>query len=583
MQRRQFLKSAGMAALACGLFSACAEKERRPNVLLILTDDQGFGDISSHNNPAVNTPTMDRIAAEGARFDRFYVSPVCAPTRAGVLTGRYHLRTGVHGVTRGKETMRSDEVTIAEILQQHGYATGAFGKWHNGAHYPQHPNGQGFDEFVGFCAGHWNNYFDTELEENGRPIMSSGYITDYCTDRAIDFIKTHQAEPFFCYVPYNPPHSPFQAPDAYFNKYKAKGLDDKLACVYAMCENIDDNIARLLNTLDALEVADDTIVFFITDNGPNGSRYNGNMRGAKGSPHEGGSRVPCFIRWPNGIQAGTVIEPITAHIDLLPTVVDLLRLPKPETLPLDGVSLAPLLDNPNVDWPDRIIFGHWGWAGSARSQTHRLVVKGDDVELYDMINDPEETTNIAELKSKLLETMKSAYDDWWRDVTARGFEPIPTEIGHAEHPVVTLPGHEALLRPDIGEGISYQGANGWANDWITNWTDPDAYPEWPVKIVKPGEYELSIDYICSRENVGVEFAVEVGDASVDGLVSEPHNPDPVYSPDRVKRKEVYEKEWKTLYVGRVKVSKGDSLVRIRLKSRPGRRAMDVKNVKIKML
>ena len=199
MDRRDFIKLLGIGGFAA--FSGCGGRcgtllrgnaGKRPNIVLVLTDDQGFGDIHSHGNELINTPVMDQIAAEGARFDRFFVSPVCAPTRASLLTGRYSLRCGVHGVTRTYETMRSEEVTVAEILKQNGYATGCFGKWHNGAHYPHHPNGQGFDEFFGFCAGHWNNYYNTELERNGRLARTKGYIADVCTDAAIDFIRKNK-------------------------------------------------------------------------------------------------------------------------------------------------------------------------------------------------------------------------------------------------------------------------------------------------------------------------------------------------------------------------------------------------------
>ena len=302
----------------------------RPNVLLIMTDDQGWGDVRSHGNDKIDTPVQDAFAAQAARFERFYVSPVCAPTRASLLTGRYHLRTGTAWVTRGLETMRCEEVTLAEILKQAGYATGCFGKWHNGAHYPHHPNGQGFDEFFGFCAGNWNNYFDTHLEHNGKSVTTGGFITDVLTDAAMAFIEEHKDRPFFCYVPYNAPHGPFQVPDRYFEKYKKRGLDDKTAAVYGMVENVDDNLDRLLHKLDELKLTDNTIVLFLTDNGPNGKRYNGGMKGTKGSVDEGGVRVPLFIRWPGQINPGITVKPIAAHIDLLPTIVELCGVSMPD-------------------------------------------------------------------------------------------------------------------------------------------------------------------------------------------------------------------------------------------------------------
>ncbi|HLL95021.1 MAG TPA: sulfatase-like hydrolase/transferase, partial [Spirosoma sp.] len=216
----------------------------RPNVLFILTDDQGWGDLGLHGNPHVETPHLDQLARDGAQFERFFVSPLCAPTRASLLTGRYHLRTGTVSVTGGWERMNADEQTLAEIFKQNGYATGCFGKWHNGEHYPEDPIGQGFDEFLGFCAGHWNNYFDTELQHNDEMVPTRGFITDVLTDAAIGFIENNKEKPFFCYLPYNAPHSPFQVPDRYFDKCKARGLDDQNACVYGMVENLDDNIGR---------------------------------------------------------------------------------------------------------------------------------------------------------------------------------------------------------------------------------------------------------------------------------------------------------------------------------------------------
>lgn len=325
--------------LLLGLLTPALSGADKPNVLLIMTDDQGWGDIGSHDNPHIRTPVLDRLATDGARFERFFVSPVCAPTRASLMTGRYHLRTGTHGVTRGEENMRADEVTVAEAFHAAGYATGCFGKWHNGRHYPMHPNGQGFDAFVGFCAGHWNNYFSTDLEHNGDVFRSEGYIADALTDYAVRFMEKHQKEPFFCYVPYNTPHSPWQVEEEYFDRYDNKGLDPKAHCAYAMCENIDHNVGRLLKTLERLDLDENTIVLFLTDNGPNSNRFNGGMKGRKGSAHEGGVRVPLFVRWPGKIEPGTTVRKNAMHIDLFPTLVDLCEIDMPRTKPIDGRSL----------------------------------------------------------------------------------------------------------------------------------------------------------------------------------------------------------------------------------------------------
>lgn len=579
--RRQFLKEVTLATTALGMAGSAyagTNSTRKPNVLLILTDDQGWGDVTSHGNDIIDTPVMDSLAASGARFDRFFVSPVCAPTRASLLTGRYHPRTGVHGVTRAYETMRSNEVTLAQVFKNAGYATGCFGKWHNGAHYPYHPNGKGFDEFLGFCAGHWNNYFDTNMERNGQQIKVKGYITDVLTDAALKFMENNKDEPFFCYIPYNCPHGPFQVPDKYFDKYKAMGLDDRLACIYGMCENIDDNMRRLLEKLDELNLRNDTIVIFITDNGPNSDRYNGDMRGRKGSVHEGGMRVPCFISWPGHIESGTVIEQISAHIDILPTLVELAGVPMIDTLPLDGTSLVPLLQNEAENWPDRTLFQIWSNRGTARTQQYRLVDERNRIELFDMIADPGEKNDIAAEKPEITEKLKAEYDEWYKDATRDGFDPIPIPIGYEQMKEVAMPGHEAFLEPPNREGISYLGRAGWANDWITNWTDTEAYPSWEVEVVRNGAYEISLMYVCKEENVGARVRVEVGGQSVEGVVEKAHDPEPIPSPDRIPRGEVYEKVWASLKLGTVNLSKGRTQLRVRALTKPGETVMDLKAV-----
>jgi arylsulfatase A-like enzyme len=304
-----------LIGIFCLTLFSCQKKEvQKPNVLFIITDDQGWGDMRSHGNDIIETPVLDQLAKDGAEFERFYVSPLCAPTRASLLTGRYHLKTGTTSVSKGLEIMDTEETTMAEVFKANGYATGIFGKWHNGSHYPNRPTEQGFDEFIGFCAGHWTNYFDTKLDSGYTEIQSKGFITDYLADKAIDFIDRKKDEPFFCYVPFNAPHGPFQVPDKYFDKYKAKGLDDRLAAIYGMVENVDDNIARLLAKLESEGLSENTIIVFMTDNGPNGIRYNGHMKGVKGHVDEGGVRVPAIIKWPGKIEAGKVIKSLAAHM-----------------------------------------------------------------------------------------------------------------------------------------------------------------------------------------------------------------------------------------------------------------------------
>ena len=569
--------------LYCSCNPAVVDSEGPPNVLLILTDDQGWGDVHSHGNDLIQTPSLDELAASGAEFERFFVSPVCAPTRASLLTGRYHQRTGVHGVTRGYETMRAEEVTMAEIFKAAGYATGCFGKWHNGAHFPQHPNAQGFDEFFGFCGGHWNNYFDTQLECNGELVKTKGFITDVLTDAALQFIEQQEQGPFFCYIPYNAPHSPWQVPPQYYEKYEALGMSGMLACAYGMVENLDDNIRRLLDKLDELGLTRDTIVVFLTDNGPNSDRYNGGMRGRKGSLHEGGVRVPLFLSWPGHIRSGKKIDRVAAHIDLLPTLMELCDLESEQTLSLDGVSLAPLLQGDDDDWEDRVLFNGWGGRevaplrGAMRTQRWRAVKYGN-WELYDMLLDPHQTNDVAQENLDLVSEFENVYQDWFKDVTSNGFDPIPVAVGHPERPSVILPGHEAFLHPAVGEGISYHREAGYANDWIDNWVDIESYPYWELEVLAEGTYEISLDYVCAAENLGSRIRIEVGDEHLDGTLTVAHDPAPIPSPDYVPRGEVYEKVWAVFKPGRMNLPKGRATLKVRALSRQGSKVVEVKGV-----
>ena len=586
---RAAIATAGILVLLLAPPAPGAEPVAPPNVLLILADDMGWGDVTSHGNSQIATPTLDRLAADGATFRHFYVSPVCAPTRAALLTGRYAPRGGVHGVTRAHETLRADEVTLAEVFHAAGYATGCFGKWHNGAHLPNHPNGQGFDEFVGFCAGHLNNYFSPPLEHNGTLIRPAGYVTDVLTDAAIDFIGGHRDTPFFCYLPYNVPHWPPQVPDADFNRCKARGLDDETAAAYAMVENMDAAIARLLAALDESDLAQRTIVLFLSDNGANSDRYDGNMRGQKGSLHEGGSRVPLFVRWPGRIARGTTIEPIAAHIDLLPTLCELCNIAPPAGRTLDGISLVPLLRGTPEPWDSRNLFTFKDWMpqpdgfqGAVRSPRWRAVREDKrGWQLYNMQTDPAEAHDVAAEHPAVVKSLAAAYQTEWQAVSAEGFAAVPVAIGLPQRPAVTLPAHEANLHPRAGRGIAYHGPNGWANDWIDSWTDQTATASWPVEVVTPGNYEIVLHYTCPPEQVGSRFRVEIANAAVAASVTQPHNPDPLPSPDRFSRGEVYEKPWKPLSLGVLQLPVGRADVLLRAEQMAGDRMPQVKEIEIR--
>ena len=279
-----------------------AQDAVRPNIVVVLADDQGWGDLSAHGNTNLSTPNIDAIAESGAQFEYFYVQPVCSPTRAELLTGRYAARMGVSGTSEGRERMDLSETTIADILKEHDYSTGAFGKWHNGMQFPYHPNGRGFDTYYGFCSGHWGNYFDAQMESNGALVNGEGFIIDDITNKAISFIENNAAAPFFAYIAYNTPHSPMQVPDNWWAKYDTTSLKmrhndpnrediNHTKAALALCENIDWNVGRIKETLQSIGIYENTIIMYLTDNGPNGNRWNNGFRGKKGSTDEGGRPI----------------------------------------------------------------------------------------------------------------------------------------------------------------------------------------------------------------------------------------------------------------------------------------------------
>lgn len=567
------------------LLSSCQKEEQEtpPNILLIMTDDQGYGDLSLHGNDSIDTPNLDQLAKESVQFDRFYVSQVCAPTRASLLTGRYHPRTGVTGVTSRREVMSSEETTIAEILKAAAYRTGIFGKWHNGEQYPNDPMGQGFEEFLGFCAGHWNNYFNTQLTHNQEVIETEAYIIDVLTDNAIDFIETSKDQPFFCYVPYNTPHSPMQVADRYFDKYKAKGLSDFNAAAYGMCENIDDNVGRILQTLEAQNLMENTIVIFTTDNGPNGNRFNGNMKGWKGHYDEGGVRVPFFLRYPNGdFSVKEKVPQLAAHIDILPTLLELCGLAVPDSLELDGKSLLPLLKDQSTNWEARNIYSFRHGApftpnpGAVRSPQYRWVLGRDSsISLYDMQIDPEQRNNIATQKTEIVAQLGKDYQQMFESVTSQSTLPSLIPVGYEAAKKVRLPAIEAIK---IEGDLRYKEGHAWANDWLINWTNTEDRITWEIEVMETGKYQVEVEYVVSEENLGAVVALSGGDKPLTKTITEAFYPLPLPSPDRIERKEVYEKEWAKLPMGELWLEKGVQQIELAAMNVPNGEVMELKSV-----
>jgi arylsulfatase A len=576
-----------LAFFRANLVAADRATANRPNVLLVMTDDQGYGDFSSHGNPQLKTPNLDKLAAESIEFDHFYVSPVCAPTRASLLTGRYHLRCGVWGVTGGRETMRPNETTMAAVLRDAGYRTALVGKWHLGEHWPCTPQAKGFDEHFGFLTGHWNNYFDPELLHNGEKVQTKGFITDVLTDHAIEFIQHNRAGLFFLDLAYNAPHAPYQVPDKYFDRFKATGLDNQTAAIYGMCASIDENIGRLFATLDELGLATNTLVIFLTDNGANSDRFNAGMRGRKGAVHEGGVRVPLFVRWPARFKTPKHIEQIAAHIDLFATILDVCDIKAPSQLQLDGRSLAPLLDKNSVAWPDRILFSHQVrgasaaemFPGAARTQQYRLVNDGRGYELYDMIADPGEQHDIARDKPDIVAQLSKQYESWYRDVTRAGLTRPPIQVGYEEERAVELDAPLAYLEG----GVRYFGRAGFAHDWITGWTNLAAKVSWQLDVIHDGPYEVTLGYLCPEKSAGSKIHVACGGRSLETIV----RATPIERMASQNRSEdgnpYVTMKWSVLGAGRLHLHKGPTQLTVQALTKPGQEVMDLKYVTLKRL
>jgi len=475
----------------------------RPNIVLVMSDDQGLGDFSHAGHGVLETPNLDRLAAESPQVARFYVSPVCSPTRASLMTGRYNYRTRVVDTWIGRSMMEPDEVTIAEILRGAGYATGIFGKWHLGDCYPLRPIDQGFDVALVHRGGglaqpsepieNRRRYTDPILFENGEPVACQGYCTDVYFDAALEFIERSRAagRPFFAYVATNAPHDPYHdVPPELYAKYAARDLApalrgksdevDREARICAMVENIDQNVGRLLAHLELAGIDDDTIVVFLTDNGPVGGRYTKGLRGSKAGVYEGGIRAPLFVRWPARLAATTRVDRIAAHIDLLPTLLDLAGVAIPARLELDGRSLVPLLTarpGQQVDWPERslVLQSHRGnqparehhfalvgerWKLVRASGFGRLAPEPDHpFELYDLALDPGETRDLAALHPDRVTALRRTYDAWFDDVSSTrpdNWLPPRIVVGDPAAPLTVLTKQDR--RSEGGEGWGTDGS-----------------------------------------------------------------------------------------------------------------------------
>jgi arylsulfatase A-like enzyme len=568
---------------------AVSQAADKPNVVVILSDDQGWGDLSVHGNTNLSTPNIDSLARDGALFDRFFVSPVCSPTRAEFLTGRYHPRGGVWSTSTGGERLDLDEQTIAQTFKAAGYATAAFGKWHNGMQYPYHPNARGFDEHYGFCSGHWGDYFSPPLEHNGRLVRGNGYITDDLTDHALAFIESNRDRPFFCYLPFNTPHSPMQVPDRFYEKFK--DADPKLRATdpqredlamtraaLAMCENIDWNVGRLLQQLARLQLTEKTIVLYFCDNGPNSFRWNGAMKGRKGSTDEGGVRSPLLVRWPGHISRGTKVTQIAGAIDLLPTLAELAGISVASTQPLDGISVAPLLLASKAELPDRIIFSHWNGRVSARTQQYRL---DDAGKLYDLTRDPGQELDISQEQPAVTARLASAVEQWKAELLpGLRDDRRPFPVGYREFRITQLPARDGVPHGNVKRSAGAPNCS-----YFTNWSSVDDRITWDIEVATGGRYEAVVYYTCSQENVGSTIELSQGGSRVSTKVIEAHDPPLMGAEhDRASRgSESYVKDFKPLRLGELRLEPGRGPLTLRASEIPGEGVIDVRAVLLTLL
>lgn len=483
------------------LFIVSVIAREQPNVIVVITDDQGYADMSCHGNPYLNTPEMDRLHDEGVRLTDFHVDPTCSPSRAALMTGQYSARVGVWLTYGNRHHLRQDETTMADVFQNNGYKTAIFGKWHLGDNYPFRPNDRGFDEslihgggVIGETPDYWdNNYYDDTYFRNGKPEKVKGYCTDVWFDEAMEFIEREKGAPFFLYLSTNTPHGPLHVPEKYREPHAEHS--ERRAAFYAMVDNIDENLGRLRKKLSELSLDRDTIIVFLNDNGTNGgaslslgdgskdtrngwetSGYNAGMRGIKVSRYEGGHRAACFIHWPGGgISGGRDIDGVTAHIDLMPTFIELCGLEYDDQSRFDGISLAPALRNGQAAPSDRTVVVHDQGRfnqplgeGLLIKDKHYSVMRNDwrlvGEELFDLNTDPSQRNDVASENPELAKRLRNDYESWWDHITERSEEFCAFVINPAKQKTVLISSQNLLGAPVAYSQRSVrrgEGGEGW--------------------------------------------------------------------------------------------------------------------------
>ena len=511
------------------LFWSCdSEPARQPNVILIMTDDQGYGDLACHGNPWIKTPELDKLHSQSVRFTDFHVGTTCAPTRSGLLTGRNCNEVGVWHTIIGRNFLREGEVTVADILGENGYTTGIFGKWHLGDNYPYLPENRGFDVSVihggggvGQTPDYWNNdYFDDTYFRNGRPEKFEGYCTDIWFNEALNFIESKKDNPFFCYIAPNAPHGPFHVPQKYIDMY-SDNPDIVNPNFYGMITNIDENLGLLRSKLAEWDIEDNTILIFLTDNGTSSGisldksgfpkkGYNAGMRGKKGSAYEGGHRVPLFVYWPGGgINKPVDVDYITSYTDVLPTILDLCDINYDANLPFEGESLVALLENPEDSWKTRTLFTDTQrkeflvkWKDASIMTDEYRLIRGK--ELYDHRRDPGQTTDISDQHPEVVALLRTEYEQWWKRVSKDSSRINPIPVGFNDE-AVTLTCHD--IHADDGKSPA------WNQTHVRKNQNPNGF--WIIDVKVPGKYTIEMRRYPIESGLGFAAVALEGD-HIDG-------------------------------------------------------------------
>ena len=523
-----------LSVCTAGLFAHAADSTpAKPNVIVVLTDDQGYGDLSCTGNPVLKTPNIDRLAGEGVKFTNFHVDSYCSPTRSALMTGRYSHRVGGWGTINGRNMLRDGEVTMADIFRHNGYRTGHFGKWHLGSNFPYRPIDRGFDEWLGHGDGgtgcttdFWgNDRVNDHYLHNGQweTQPRTGFECDVFFDAAMQFIRDNKQRPFFTYLALYNPHSPCSIPDPqWLAPYRGK-VPATAACVFATIARIDENLGRLRQLLVDEGLADNTVLLFLTDNGTGQGEkvFNAGMRGKKGSAYDGGHRVPCFLHWPaGGLDQPVTVAQLAAHLDLLPTLVDLCGLQLPKPISFDGTSLRPLLTAPHVPWPERtLVMGtphnetgpnppppKYGQGCAVMTNRWRLV---NDRELYDMTVDPGQQRDVARQHPEVVNDLHQAYQRYWENVSAQ-------DKGWRGRPIIGS-SHAAEIDLSAEDWYSTQGNCPWNQAAVAR--GAAMFGRWPVRFAAAGIYQIEVRR-WPRETDATLAGVPTGKQSMDARLDD---------------------------------------------------------------